>query len=333
MTEVVTFRVGGSRYALPVGVVAEVVETPSIEPLPTKHERIAGVARVRGRWIPVVEVPDSEEDTVADAAPDEGSVLLILGSEQTRLGLRVKDFGEVVTAGEGRRLEGSGAEALVDLNGQLVRILDLAALLGSDEQILGAEGELKMGDRTETPQLKVVAFRVGDEVFGVDVMKVFEVVQIPEIRSVPKAPEFVEGVAEVRTAVVPVIDMRKRFSVAAGETGTSPRLLVTEVDERAVGLVVDDVPGVADLDAESISPPPEFFKGLAGRYLDGIAKLEDRLIILLNLNEILSSAEKIELNAVVEQISEGNQGTSTRKKSTVEDEKKSGRTRRKKADG
>ncbi len=108
---------------------------------------------------------------------------------------------------------------------------------------------------------------------------------------------------------------------------------MTEVDERAVGLVVDDVPGVADLDAESISTPPEFFKGLAGRYLDGIAKLEDRLIILLNLNEILSSAEKIELNAVVEQISEGNQGTSTRKKSTVEDEKKSGRTRRKKADG
>ncbi len=311
MSQLVTFRVGRSRYALPVDVVSEVIESPTIEVTPCSRENMIGVSRVRGRWIPVVVLPgqcdddERSEDGGAEGAgaAGAGAVLVVLGWARARLGLRVEGFGEVLDSRASAGLERS-ADGLLEIGSELIRYVDPASLLTSNAQVLGdgGGGQLMAENWAQTEQMKIVVFRIGEEEFGVDVMKVFEVLQRPAVRTVPKAPDFVEGIAEVRTAVVPVIDMRKRFNVPHGDASAPERLLVVEVGEHRIGLVVDAVPGVVKLESDSISPPPEYFKGLAARYMGGIARKLERLIILLNLEEILSSTEKIELDAVVAEL-------------------------------
>ncbi len=311
MSQLVTFRVGRSRYALPVDVVSEVIESPTIEVTPCSRENMIGVSRVRGRWIPVVVLPgqcdddERSEDGGAEGAgaAGAGAVLVVLGWARARLGLRVEGFGEVLDSSASAGLERS-ADGLLEIGSELIRYVDPASLLTSNAQVLGdgGGGQLMAENWAQTEQMKIVVFRIGEEEFGVDVMKVFEVLQRPAVRTVPKAPDFVEGIAEVRTAVVPVIDMRKRFNVPHGDASAPERLLVVEVGEHRIGLVVDAVPGVVKLESDSISPPPEYFKGLAARYMGGIARKLERLIILLNLEEILSSTEKIELDAVVAEL-------------------------------
>ena len=304
MSQLVTFRVGRSRYALPVDVVSEVIESPTIEVTPCSRENMIGVSRVRGRWIPVVVLPGQQDDDErSEDEGAEGAVLVVVGWARARLGLRVQGLGEVVDSSASAGLERS-ADGLLEIGSELIRYVDPASLLTSNAQVLGdgGGGQLMAENRAQTEQLKIVVFRIGEEEFGVDVMKVFEVLQRPAVRTVPKAPDFVEGIAEVRTAVVPVIDMRKRFNVPHGDASAPERLLVVEVGEHRIGLVVDAVPGVMKLESDSISPPPEYFKGLAARYMEGIARKLERLIILLNLEEILSSTEKIELDAVVAEL-------------------------------
>lgn len=147
---------------------------------------------------------------------------------------------------------------------------------------------------------KAVVFRLSDDEFGLDVMQVVEVIHLPETRTVPRAPEFVEGLATLRDTVVPVIDMRKRFSLPVNQTGLPPRLLVVQMGNAQVGLVVDSVPGVILLRDGSVSPPPELFRGLARRFLKGIARTENRLIILLDIERILDTEERIALEQLID---------------------------------
>jgi purine-binding chemotaxis protein CheW len=299
MNKLVTFRLGDSRFAIPAELVAEVVETgPITHRLPGEKGSHVGLACVRDRWIPVVELASA----LADAPPLDpdapGAVVLVLGRERGQLGLRVQDPGEVV-AMRVERARQERSEDLLDVDGELVRFVDPATLVASGVMLTGEKGAHMQDSQANPEPLRVVTFQLGDEAFGIDVMGVFEVLPLPELRPVPRAPDFVEGVVEVRDSIVPVIDMRKRFSMPAREHGAPTRLLIVAMGEGRAGLIVDAVPGVIPLPESAVNPPPDFFRGLAGRYLDGLAKDGDRLIILLNVGEILSSKEKIALEKMV----------------------------------
>ncbi len=310
MRELVAFRVGDSRYALPAEAVNECVEVGRItESVPAADGGRLKLANVRDRWVPVVDlvkaIPGAPE-----VDPDaENSVLLVLGRDRARLALRVEAFDGVVGLSESVAYE-RRMDDLIELNGELVHFVDPAALLASGALLEGEGGSMEEKSTAAEP-LQLVAFRVGGEEFGLEVMKVKRVLKVPELRTVPTAPEFVEGVVSVADAVVPVIDMRKRFGVAAGPGGG--QLLVVEAANSTVGLVVDEVPGVTNIAEDAVSPAPDFFKGLAGRYLEGIAEDEGRLIILLNLEEILSSKERIALEKMLQAKGEVSQGGSARK--------------------
>jgi purine-binding chemotaxis protein CheW len=299
-----TFRVGGWRYALPAELVAECVEAdPVTHEVPGSGEggRPLTLARVRGRWVPVLELADAvatagrPEDT--GAAP----LLVVLGRDRDRLALRVERFEGLVEVDE-RARDRAASDELIEHRGELIRYIDPEALLGSrGSRIWEEEGGGSMEDvRAETEPVQVVAFRVGGEEFGVDVMKVTRVLKVPKVRPVPRSPEFVEGVVAVEGAVVPVIDMRERFSVPAAARASQGALLVVDLAGTQVGLVVDAVPGVVSLPPDAVSPAPEFFKGLAGRYLQGIAERGGRMIVLLDLDEVLTSKERIALNEMLE---------------------------------
>ena len=298
---VVSFQVGGTRFALPADVVSEVVEAgPINQRVPGVAGQPLGLARVRGGWIPVIELSRLLDDVVSPSSGSEDAVLLLLEAEQGRVGLRVQDIGEVTIARRSAMRQTPGSAELIELNGELVRFLDPVALrLGAAGRSASKGGVMNERLAGAEPA-KAVVFRLSDDEFGLDVMQVVEVIHLPETRTVPRAPEFVEGLATLRDTVVPVIDMRKRFSLPVNQTGLPPRLLVVQMGNAQVGLVVDSVPGVILLRDGSVSPPPELFRGLARRFLKGIARTENRLIILLDIERILDTEERIALEQLID---------------------------------
>lgn len=326
----VTFRVGDAAFALPATLVREAVDIEGLKPLPLESDgEVAGLVRVRDRFVPVVDLPGSRRPSGAGTA-GEPPVLLVLGQDRGRLGLRVDSLGEVVDADIGGAVtEGKGG-AVLRLNGELIRFLEPAVLVGGDAAVLEDRGGRMVQNEQASELVRLVAVRLGPEDFGLDVMKVFEVVRVPEVRRVPRAPEFVEGVAEVRKTVVPVIDLRKRFGLPQAETGPDTRLVVVGLGDQRVGLVVDDVPGVLEISAESVSAPPKILHGLKARYMEGVVRDGERLVILLNVDEVLSSDERIALDRLAGLDDGGRNGSGGKGEETKGGTKRGGKRRSKK---
>lgn len=143
---------------------------------------------------------------------------------------------------------------------------------------------------------QVVTFHLGDEEYGVDIMKVQEIILMGEITQVPEVPDFIQGVINLRGNVVPVIDIRKRFRLKQAEKTDDTRIIVVNVNQKTMGIVVDAVNEVLRATISDIEPPPETISGLGKEYLKGLLKLEKRLLILLNIDHILSLEEMSRIN-------------------------------------
>jgi purine-binding chemotaxis protein CheW len=136
--------------------------------------------------------------------------------------------------------------------------------------------------------IQMVVFNIGKELYGVGIDAVHEIVKVPDITEVPDAPSFLEGVINLRGKIVPVVDLRKRMRLAGAERTKSSRVLITENDKRLVGLLVDAVSEVLKLAPESVEAPPEMISSIGVEYITGVAKVEGRLIIILNLQKVMS---------------------------------------------
>ena len=152
--------------------------------------------------------------------------------------------------------------------------------------------------RQDVELLQLVTFSIGDEEFGVDILKVQEIIRTMEITKVPRAPAFVEGVINLRGKVIPIIDLRKRFGLQTRGHDKNTRIIVIEINNMIVGFVVDSFPEVLRIPASTVEPPPPKVAGLESEYISGVGKLEDRLLILLDLNRLLSREERSVLSQV-----------------------------------
>ncbi|SRR6266404_279815 len=139
-------------------------------------------------------------------------------------------------------------------------------------------------------ELHIVGFRVGQEVFGVPISLVHEIVRVPEITSVPDAPSYVQGVINLRGKIVSVVDLRLRFGEKDIKTHKKNRILVTEFEGKLVGLIVDSASEVLKIPENDVELPPVFDQGEIN-YVTGVGKLNGRLIILIDLNKILGRGE------------------------------------------
>ena len=146
---------------------------------------------------------------------------------------------------------------------------------------------------------QLVSFTLGSEEFGVEIAGVQEIVRLPEITKVPRSPAFVEGVVNLRGKIIPVVDLRKRFGLPRAEATKSTRIIIVTMSGRTVGMIVDAVSEVMRIPLEAIDPTPEMVASrVHASFLKGIAKLEGRLVILLELNLILSGEEAGQLVSV-----------------------------------
>jgi purine-binding chemotaxis protein CheW len=135
-----------------------------------------------------------------------------------------------------------------------------------------------------------VLFDLGGEVYGVDIAAVHEIIRMQPITRVPKAPFYVEGVINLRGKVIPVVDMRKRFGLAKVEQTKDNRIVVVDSSGQNIGIIVDAVTEVLRIPADSVETPSEIITTTDSDYLLGIAKRDDTMIILLDLDKVLSMA-------------------------------------------
>ena len=141
--------------------------------------------------------------------------------------------------------------------------------------------------------LHMVGFSVGKEEFCVDILKVQEIIRMMEITKMPNAPDFVEGVINLRGKVIPIIDFGKRCNLHATGEGDENyrRIVVVTIGERTVGLVVDKVSQVIKLKEEHVSSTPGIVKGYNSEFISGVGKSGDKLLILLDLEKLFTQGE------------------------------------------
>ena len=142
---------------------------------------------------------------------------------------------------------------------------------------------------------KLVTFRLGDDHFAADVQAVERVLRYAAPTSVPDMPDYIEGVMDYQGRVVPLVNLRSRFELPTVPTGSETRTLILNVSGEWIGVVVDSVTEVAPFDPATVAPPPKLFRGLAGEYLKGIVRHGDKHVIYLDVEQLLSTTERIAL--------------------------------------
>ncbi|MBW8036716.1 MAG: chemotaxis protein CheW [Planctomycetes bacterium] len=147
-------------------------------------------------------------------------------------------------------------------------------------------------------EMQLVVFDLASEYYGVDIGAVREIIRMQGITRVPGAESFVEGLINLRGRVVPVVDLRKRLNLAVGEQTKDSRIVVVDIAGQDVGVVVDGVTEVLRIPLSSIEPPSSMVTSVESDYLRGIAKLETKLIILLDLDKVFSAIERQAISSI-----------------------------------
>lgn len=147
--------------------------------------------------------------------------------------------------------------------------------------------------------LQLVSFKIGNEEFGVNILKVQEIIRMIEITQMPNSPEFVDGVINLRGRVIPVISLRKKLGLQRIEHDRNSRTIVVEICGKTVGFIVDSVSEVLRIPVNITEAPPAIAAGINSDYITSIARLEDRLLILLDLEKALLGEEKEQLQELV----------------------------------
>ncbi len=163
------------------------------------------------------------------------------------------------------------------------------------------ENNIIGGEMMMNKNLQTVGFKIGKELFGVDIASVKEIVRVPEIVKVPDTPDFVEGVINLRGKIVSVVDLKKRFRLGQVDRSKTSRVLVVEMNGRVIGLLVDAASEVLRLPADSIEPPPDMISGIGIEYITGVGKVGERIIILLDIKKVLNHGEWQQIAAKINQ--------------------------------
>lgn len=319
---VVTFKVGNEEYAIDIMQVQEIIRVPTITQVPKAPSFVRGVIALRNRLLPILSLRaifGMEEATATSNPRGDGKeedrdtrriIVIDLGGVAT--GIQVDSVSEVLTLPMSKieppppivrgdnvsRLRGVGK---LNNGERLLMLLDVSKLVNAETKKDLAElgGGETMAKETQTrakeqiEEIQVVCFRLQDEEFGINIMRVQEIIRVSEITAVPRSPHFVEGIVNLRGNVLPVIDLRKRFGVPPAARTEQNRIVVVDIAGKITGIIVDSVSEVLRVAKNQIEPPPSVVAGIEGQYIEGVAKLKngERIVILVNVDAILNAEE------------------------------------------
>ena len=153
---------------------------------------------------------------------------------------------------------------------------------------------------TQTEERQLVVFSLGGEVYGVNINTVREIIRMQDITRVPNAPEFVEGIINLRGKVIPIVDLRRRFALDEAEQSENSRIVVVDIAGEDIGVTVDAVTEVLRIAGDSVEPTGDVIATDDSYYIEGIAKVGDSLIILLDLDKVLGTEDQAALKRTTE---------------------------------
>ena len=161
------------------------------------------------------------------------------------------------------------------------------------------EPAVKEAQRGEiTGSMQLVSFRLAQEEYGIEITKVQEIILMGEITRVPQTPQFIKGLINLRSTVIPIVDLRTRFGLPEQEASDETRIMVVNVTGKTIGIIVDAVSEVQRVLQEQIAPPPPTVAGLEKDYLTGLVKLEKHLLIMLDIDKILGEEGDVAVDSI-----------------------------------
>jgi purine-binding chemotaxis protein CheW len=144
-------------------------------------------------------------------------------------------------------------------------------------------------------QIQLVTFQISEELYGVDIMDVKEIVRVQDIRSIPNAPGYVEGLFNLRGEIIPIISLHKRFHLKKAQLGEDEELLsgfiIIDIDGMKLGVIIDRVERVVSIEAQNIQPPPQMLTGIGAEYIQGVVNREAGYLIILDIRKLFSAKE------------------------------------------
>ena len=310
----VTFEVAGQEFALPLGVVQEILPAPSsgVTAVVRAEAVVLGITSVRDTLLPLLSLRGLLGFAPAPAAEDREKIV-VMKVGNTQVGL-VADRAREIVAADVARMEPipaalaarTGGESRIrsiyrgEAGRRLISILSPEQFFREDVmQRLTAHQKTQHTQHT-TPdaaagkELIVLVFRLGNDEFGLPIDTVVEVAQVPaQITRVPKTPKFLEGVINLRGDVLPVVDQRRRFDMPKLDNTERRRLVVVKTERHRAGLIVDSIADVLHTHVESVEPPPDLTDATS-RLVRGVINLEksNRIVLLLDPTELLTRAEQ-----------------------------------------
>ncbi|MDA3901751.1 MAG: chemotaxis protein CheW [Spirochaetes bacterium] len=150
---------------------------------------------------------------------------------------------------------------------------------------------LKDIQKKETTSMQVVCFKIGEEEYGLEILKVQEILKLPKITKLPKSASFIIGIIDLRGQVIPVINLSNKFGIRENKERENLRAIVVDIQGKKVGLAIDSVSHVIRIDSKDIEPPPPIVRGISGKYIVGIAKVEAGFVVILDIDQIFSHEE------------------------------------------
>jgi len=164
--------------------------------------------------------------------------------------------------------------------------------------------EIKQGDKEDKAYVdakegKYLTFGLGGEEYGLEILKVKEIIGIMDITMVPQTPEFVKGVINLRGKVIPVVDLRLKFTMPTSEYTRETCIIVVDVENILMGIIVDTVSEVMNIQSKDIEPAPSFGSNINTDFITGIGKLKEKVVILLDIEGVLSNGEMNMVSEIV----------------------------------
>lgn len=301
----VTFALGQESFGLNLELVEEIIEMPSITKVPDAPDYVMGVICLRDQVLPLLDLIRCLDVEDSDRNQHRDMVILLSLGEAT-LGIAVDGIQEIIrvkpedilpppqtlSEREVDRIEGVVLRS--DRMVSLLRILDV--LSGEDQKKLAAMGS-SLANRDQAAQLAeshdmpVVVFRLGAEAYALHLHDVREIIMVGLITPVPRAPQFIDGVLNLRGEVMPVIDLRTRFGLERAEATRLSRIIITSIAGVWTGLVVDLVEEVRTVDERRLEDPPRYTSVGANAYITKVARAGEQVIFLLEIQRLLTDVE------------------------------------------
>ncbi|BDC95569.1 MULTISPECIES: chemotaxis protein CheW [Treponema] len=148
----------------------------------------------------------------------------------------------------------------------------------------------------ENTQIQLVTFQLGEEIYGVDIMDVKEIVKVTKVRPIPNAPYYVEGIFNLRREIIPVINLHKRFQIQKLEQTEEENefeggFIILNIDNNKVGIIIDKIARVVTINTEDIKDPPQMISGIGTEYITGVVRQDSKYLIMLDIRRIFSAKE------------------------------------------